>query len=93
MIIDNTPENFQKQPENGIVIKSWFGDPNDQALIQLAPLLKRKLFFIKNFVEIVTKSLRDVRIALKQFREKMIDNIMKGIINPHLNLSLSEEDD
>ena len=34
LIIDNMPENFSKQPENGIVIKSWCGEPGDQALGQ-----------------------------------------------------------
>ena len=40
IIVDNIAENFQKQPENGILIKSWFEDPNDDALIELGSLLK-----------------------------------------------------
>lgn len=40
LIVDNNPDNFQYQPENGIYIKSWYNDPNDKALIELAPLLK-----------------------------------------------------
>ena len=32
-------ENFQLQIENGILIKSWFDDPYDTALTELAPLL------------------------------------------------------
>lgn len=39
IIVDNIAENFQLQPENGIFIKSWFTDPSDTALFELAPLL------------------------------------------------------
>lgn len=42
IIVDNVAENFSKQPDNGIFIKSWFDDTSDTALIELAPLLKRK---------------------------------------------------
>lgn len=40
IIIDNVPENFQYQPDNGIFIKSWYSDPDDEALNELCPLLK-----------------------------------------------------
>jgi CTD small phosphatase-like protein 2 len=40
IIVDNVAENFQVQPENGIFISSWFNDPTDTALEELAPLLK-----------------------------------------------------
>ena len=40
IIIDNMAENFELQPENGIFIQSWYGDPEDRALFQLAPLLR-----------------------------------------------------
>ena len=39
LIVDNSAENFQLQPDNGIYIKSWYDDPEDIALLQLAPLL------------------------------------------------------
>lgn len=42
IIVDNLAENFQLQPENGIMIKSWIGDPHDTALYELAPILKGK---------------------------------------------------
>ncbi len=29
LIVDNVKENFMRQPENGIQIKSWYDDPND----------------------------------------------------------------
>ncbi|EGR32757.1 NLI interacting factor-like phosphatase family protein, putative [Ichthyophthirius multifiliis] len=83
IIIDNTVENFQLQPENGICIQSWYGDPQDRALLDLIPILK----------DVATKKVKNVQSALKQFKEKMIKNCLKGIENPHLNLSLDEEYD
>jgi len=47
------------QPENGISIKSWYDDPTDNALIQLAPLL----------LGIAKQQVTDVRIALKESKE------------------------
>lgn len=32
ILIDNLPHNFSKQPLNGIEIKSWYGDPEDNEL-------------------------------------------------------------
>ena len=40
IIVDNVADNFQLQPENGILIKSWIDDSADTALQELAPLLK-----------------------------------------------------
>lgn len=40
IIVDNLSENFQLQPENGIMIRGWFDDPNDTALPELAIILK-----------------------------------------------------
>ena len=40
IIVDNIAENFRLQPDNGIFIKTWYEDPEDTALMELAPLLK-----------------------------------------------------
>lgn len=76
IIVDNVAENFQLQPDNGIFIKSWFEDPKDTALQELTPILK----------EIVNKNVKDVREALRQFRDQMLEQISKGITNPQLSL-------
>ena len=55
-------ENFSNQPDNGIFIKTWIDDPHDNALYELAPLLK----------QIVTNGITDVREALRIFRLQMI---------------------
>ncbi|KAL5230223.1 hypothetical protein ABZP36_028999 [Zizania latifolia] len=39
-IIDNTPEVFQLQVDNGIPIKSWSSDPADLSLLELIPFLE-----------------------------------------------------
>ncbi|KAL4476434.1 hypothetical protein ABPG74_010167 [Tetrahymena malaccensis] len=87
IIIDNLPENFKLQPENGIYIQSWYGESEDRALYDLTPLLK----------QIVSKKFRTVQSALKQFRDKIETNLKKGMSEPHLNLSLEifsgDEDD
>jgi TFIIF-interacting CTD phosphatase-like protein len=42
IIVDNVQSNFQMQPENGISIKTWVGDPNDNELKIMAKMLKGK---------------------------------------------------
>eukprot|EP00347_Sterkiella_histriomuscorum_P018948 403343543 len=76
IIVDNVAENFQLQPDNGIFIRSWFDDMTDTALEELGPLLK----------EIVRKQVPDVRIALRRFRDQMIEQLENGITNPIMSL-------
>ena len=78
IIIDNVAENFQLQPHNGIFIKSWYDDAQDSALNELLPIL----------IQIAKKAVGDIRVALKELKEQMIKEILKGNPNPHLNLNL-----
>ena len=59
LIIDNSPENFQLQPENGIYIRSWYNDPDDTALVELLGVLEKS----------ATTPDRDIRQTLKSIRE------------------------
>ena len=63
IIIDNVETNFQMQPENGILIKSWIGDPADTELHTLSNLLKSNLNS-----EIATSKNNDVRVSIKKLR-------------------------
>jgi hypothetical protein len=41
------PQNFRLQKENGIFIKTFYGDDtNDTALFELTPILKSKILII-----------------------------------------------
>lgn len=61
IIVDNNPDNFQLQPENGIFIKSWFGDVGDTALLKLAPILR----------DVGLSASTDVRVSLARVRESL----------------------
>lgn len=69
IIIDNCPENFALQDQNGICISTWYDDVYDTALTDLSiPLLV-----------IANKKPADVRKALSHFKEQYMEQQMKGI--------------
>jgi len=87
IIVDNLAENFQLQPENGILIKSWTNDINDTALPELAGILKRiDSYYLNIVLEIVQKQVPDVRIALETFCKQMTEQHMKGVDKFHFSL-------
>lgn len=59
LIVDNSADNFRLQADNGILIKSWYGEEGDEALKTLGPLLER----------VVKEGYDDVRVALKEFKK------------------------
>ena len=61
IIVDNNALNFRLQPANGIYIKSWYSDPQDEALIKLCPLL----------IQIAKSGYPDVRVALKNIKTRV----------------------
>ncbi|KAM0054787.1 putative protein-serine/threonine phosphatase [Helianthus debilis subsp. tardiflorus] len=61
VIIDNCPQVFQLQVNNGIPIKSWFSDPSDCALITLLPFLER-LADAEDVRPIIAKRFGEMRI-------------------------------
>lgn len=56
IIVDNFPQNFEKQRNNGICIKSWFGDFEDKTL-----------FFLENdLLNMINQRPKDVRIYMQE---------------------------
>ena len=68
LIIDNMPQNFKFQKENGILIKSYWGDnPNDNALEILALILKQ-----------IAIDGGDIRNGLVKYKNEIINKILIG---------------
>lgn len=59
IIVDNVPENFQLQQDNGIFITSWFDDVTDTALTELGTIL----------MDIGSRKVKDLREELRRFRD------------------------
>jgi CTD small phosphatase-like protein 2 len=59
IIVDNVPENFQLQQDNGIFITSWFDDVTDTALVELSTIL----------LNIGKTRNKDLREELRNYRE------------------------
>ena len=70
IIIENTPQNFKLQKENGIFIKNFYGeDKNDSALLDLIPILKT----------VTNNENNDVRIELKKLKNEIFTKITTNL--------------
>ena len=70
IIVDNMPQNFSLQKENGILIKNYFGqDKYDTTLNDLTPIL----------LKIASKPNNDVREELKKYREEIFTKITTNL--------------
>ena len=69
IIIDNMPQNFKMQKENGINIKSFWGDNSeDTALYDLIPISIK-----------IASEKQDVRDALKKYRDDIVKKVSSNI--------------
>ena len=69
IIIDNIPQNFRLQKENGINIKSfWAQDPEDNTLLELLPIL----------VDIAENGY-DVRISLTEYKDEILKRVSSNL--------------
>jgi CTD small phosphatase-like protein 2 len=70
IIVDNMPQNFRLQKDNGIFIKTFWGEDNkDAALIDLIPIL----------VGIAQSRPSDIRKTLMEYREEILRSISSNI--------------
>ena len=79
IIIDNLEDNFRLQPDNGIPIKTWNEDMNDNELYYLYKFLKQLHSF----------QIRDIRHLIKNVRKEINSKIKKGVTYPfsHINFN------
>ena len=69
IIVDNKPQNFRFQKENGINIRTFWGeDPYDTALFDLMPILVN-----------IAKEGGDVRVGLKKYRDEIVKKVTSNI--------------
>jgi CTD small phosphatase-like protein 2 len=80
IIIDNLPDNFKLQQNNGFFIKTWNEDMKDTQLFDFAILLK-DLYELK---------VPDVRIINKKIKDEVLKRSKKNILNPYANIDLSK---
>lgn len=58
-MVDNNPWNFHFQPLNGILIKSWYDDPEDCVLTDLSVILMK---LIEDDPDDVREYLKEIKI-------------------------------
>jgi CTD small phosphatase-like protein 2 len=69
IMIDDMPQNYRLQKENGINIKPFFGDDmDDTALYDLIPILKH-----------IAESGKDARVELNKYREEIVKKVTSNI--------------
>ena len=69
VIVDNMPQNFRLQKENGINIRSFWGeDIYDTALINLSPILVK-----------IAQEGGDVRVGLVKYRDEILEKVSSNL--------------
>ena len=61
IIIDNYPDNYKLQQDNGLPINSWTGDINDTSLKDLLNIMK---YFVEKNVKDVREIIRKIKVQL-----------------------------
>jgi len=79
LIIDNLPENFKLQPNNGLAIKTWNEDMKDTQLVDLEKIL----------TDIYNRRVPDIRVVIRKIKEE-INRSNKNAFNPYLNIDISK---
>jgi RNA polymerase II subunit A small phosphatase-like protein len=85
IILDNSPEAYALNRSNGLPIKSWYDDPNDNELIKLIPVLQM-LSKIDDVRKVIPKIINKGNVNNTKFTDMMkhhrnaspLDDIYKG---------------
>ena len=87
LIIDNLYESFLNQPDNGILVKSWYDDMDDTELLTLLP-------FLKGLVEDKVPDIREVlkRIMNSNSDEGEADPEAEGEADPEADGNEGEQE-
>ena len=78
IIIDNLKDNFKLQPNNGLFIKTWTSDVNDNQFHDLGRILK----------DIALLDVKDVRPVIEKINDDI--KISRNIINPYANVDINK---
>ena len=76
IIIDNLKDNFKLQPNNGLFIKTWTSDINDNQLFDLEKILR----------DIALFEVEDVRPVIEKINDYI--KISRNMINPYSNINI-----
>ena len=69
IIVDNLIQNFRLQKENGIMIKAFWGeDNNDTALIELKDILNK-----------IIREFTDVRIGIQKYKDEILSKVSSSV--------------
>ncbi len=80
IIVDNLPENFKLQQNNGLFIKTWNDDMKDTQLMDFAKILR----------DLVIMRVPDVRIVLKKLKEEVSRRLKKNNLSPYANIEVAK---
>lgn len=75
LIIDNIPENYLKHPENGVKIPSFYGEEDDNKLLELT----------KDLIKAISTSPSDIRPFLPKIRDRLSKEIKTKTNNIVIN--------
>jgi CTD small phosphatase-like protein 2 len=88
IIIDNIPNNFRAQPNNGLAIKTWTDEIKDCQLFDLLQILKRKASIL--FLEIHVCNLKDVRPVISKIKDEVAKRQRKGENNIYSGVDVNK---
>ncbi len=78
IIIDNLPENFRLQNNNGLPIITWTDNMRDTQLRDLSIILE----------DIYKNKVTDVRVIIKRLKDEILKS--KNVNNPYFKIDISK---